>query len=488
MSMSVRKRILIHMILVSTFVALAILASGIWLFSGYVGEQIDDELDRALQGVLNEINALKRSAYTVSLYFANDPGIAKALAGGDRETLLIRATKMHVATGIELGIITDAFGKVLARTHAPEIYGDDLTTVHIVREALTGKTVNEFGSSVTVDMAAYSAAPIFDESGWFLGTVVVGFRLDTEYFVDKHKKITDCEVTIVRGNERVATTLLQEDGTRAVGTKVPEHIMQTLLRGKPFSGHSYILGQELLARYSPVLDADGTAVGALFVGRFLTKKTNTIWALIKAGLISTITILGIACLSIVLVTQHISAPIKKTLDKVYYDGLTGIYNRRYFDENIERIVQSMSRSGDALSLLMIDVDFFKQYNDTYGHTAGDDCLVAVADTLLKCVTRENDIIARYGGEEFVAILPDTDESGVGVVANRILKGMEERHILHEKSEAAAYVTVSIGSTTVRVSYHHKIADYIKCADKAMYTSKRNGRNRYTHLKFENAPE
>jgi len=467
------------MIVVSVFVALAILASGIWLFSDYVGEHIDDELDKALLEISSEIIALNDLTHVALLYFASDPELAGALAGGDREALLVRAAKMHVATRIGLCAITDASGKVLARTHAPEIYGDDLTMLHIVRAALSGKTVNGIGPGATTDMAAYSAAPIFDEGGRLLGTAVIGFRLDTEYFVDKHKRITGCEVTIVRGNERVTTTLLQEDGTRAVGTKVPEHVMETLLKGKAFSGHSYVLNQELLARYSPFLDADGTVVGALFVGRFLTKKTNTIWAFIKAGLISAIVILGITYLIIVLVTKHISAPIKRTLDKVYYDGLTGIYNRRFFDERIERIIRSMSRSGDTLSLMLIDIDFFKQYNDTYGHDTGDDCLKNIARILAQSLSRADDFVARYGGEEFVVVLPNADENGARVIADRLLENVRKYDIPYEKSAAESCVTVSIGVTTGTVGHAQSGRDYIRQADKALYISKQTGRNKYT---------
>jgi diguanylate cyclase (GGDEF)-like protein len=176
------------------------------------------------------------------------------------------------------------------------------------------------------------------------------------------------------------------------------------------------------------------------------------------------------------------------VDKVHYDALTGIYNRRFMEENLKQLIKSLSRSGGVLSIMVLDVDFFKKYNDTYGHSEGDACLKSVAETLSRAVTREGDFVARYGGEEFVVVLPHTDESGAHVTANRLLENMIECGIPHEKNEAADCVTISIGGTTTMVKHTHDGCDYIKRADEALYMSKQNGRNRYTHLKFEEAVE
>jgi len=166
-------------------------------------------------------------------------------------------------------------------------------------------------------------------------------------------------------------------------------------------------------------------------------------------------------------------------EKVFFDGLTNIYNRRFFDESITHIIKSLSRSGSTLSLMMIDVDFFKKYNDTYGHSAGDSCLKTVADVLSKNIPRIDDFVARYGGEEFVVVLPNTDENGARNVAERLLINIRKCNILHEKSDAANHVTISIGITTSSVEHTHTADDFIKRADKMLYKSKQNGRDRYT---------
>jgi len=163
------------------------------------------------------------------------------------------------------------------------------------------------------------------------------------------------------------------------------------------------------------------------------------------------------------------------------DPVTGIYNRRYMDENLKRIIKSLSRSKGTLSLLMIDVDHFKNYNDTYGHSKGDICLKVIAEVLKKNLLRADDFVARYGGEEFVVVLPNTSENGARMVADRLLDGIRARNITHEASNVAGYITISIGATTGFVQHTYTGDDYIKQADKAMYISKQNGRNRYTFL-------
>jgi diguanylate cyclase (GGDEF)-like protein len=167
------------------------------------------------------------------------------------------------------------------------------------------------------------------------------------------------------------------------------------------------------------------------------------------------------------------------LNLTIIDQLTGIYNRRFMDGSLKRIIKSLSRTGGNLSLLMVDIDYFKKYNDTYGHLMGDKCLIMVANTLAQCIAREDDFVARYGGEEFVVVLANTDENGAHIMADRLIKKIQECGIPHSQSDVADSVTISIGFTTCTVKYSQKGSDYIKCADAALYISKQNGRNRYT---------
>jgi len=171
--------------------------------------------------------------------------------------------------------------------------------------------------------------------------------------------------------------------------------------------------------------------------------------------------------------------ISDLLDKSHKDALTGIYNRRFLDEHLAQIIKSLSRSCGTLSMLLIDIDFFKKYNDTYGHKEGDNCLKTVAQTLKKSISRLDDFTARYGGEEFAVVLPNTDENGARLVANTLLENIRKLNIAHEKSDVAGCVTISIGGITGNVTHTQKSDDYIIHSDKMLYESKQNGRNRYT---------
>jgi len=165
--------------------------------------------------------------------------------------------------------------------------------------------------------------------------------------------------------------------------------------------------------------------------------------------------------------------------EVEYDALTGIYNRRFFDKSMKRIISTLSRSNSILSILMIDIDFFKPYNDTYGHIEGDKCLKIVARTLYQCVTRADDFVIRYGGEEFIVVLPNTDEQGARLIADKLLESIRSLNLPHGQSSVADYITISIGGTTGKVVHTHKADDFVKRADELMYKSKQEGRNRFS---------
>lgn len=159
------------------------------------------------------------------------------------------------------------------------------------------------------------------------------------------------------------------------------------------------------------------------------------------------------------------------------DGLTGLANRRTFDAALASEWRRSIRSRAPLSLLMIDVDHFKQYNDSFGHQGGDQCLTAVAQILADSVRRAGDFPARYGGEEFVVILPNTDEAGAALVAENIRSNIEKRAFRHPMSSVGPHVTVSIGRATVFPAADDKIEKIICLADVGLYQAKNLGRNR-----------
>ncbi|MEO5336433.1 MAG: diguanylate cyclase [Magnetospirillum sp. WYHS-4] len=159
------------------------------------------------------------------------------------------------------------------------------------------------------------------------------------------------------------------------------------------------------------------------------------------------------------------------------DALTGIANRRRFDEVFELEWTRAMRSGAPLSLILIDVDHFKWYNDEYGHAMGDQCLAAVAKAMSALVVRATDLAARYGGEEFACVLSNTDNAGALVVAEKIREAVAALEVEHKKSSAADHVTISIGVATVRPSKMDNPKDFFERADQCLYKAKESGRNR-----------
>jgi len=176
-------------------------------------------------------------------------------------------------------------------------------------------------------------------------------------------------------------------------------------------------------------------------------------------------------------SQQRLAETNKILQKLSaQDGLTGIANRRQFDRLLEKEWKRAIRHASSISLIMVDIDFFKLFNDTYGHQGGDDCLRQVASILEDSVYRETDMVARYGGEEFVILLPETGKQGALRVAETVRSQVEARRIPHEKSSVADFLTVSVGVATTVPERDSEPAALVEAADQALYEAKNQGRN------------
>ncbi len=207
----------------------------------------------------------------------------------------------------------------------------------------------------------------------------------------------------------------------------------------PQLGHEYYLAIDA----GPIFDADGKLIAVVETLRDMTEQKRAQTALERLA----------SC-----------------------DGLTGIANRRSFEEKVSMEWLRARREKSPLALLLLDVDHFKRFNDSYGHQAGDDCLRRVAQCLLSIVFRPGDVVARYGGEEFVVVLPSIDLSGALVVAERVREAVSHMGIPHAGSSFGV-VTVSIG---VSAGVPSQSVDYhalVKAADIALYQAKGAGRNR-----------
>ncbi len=184
--------------------------------------------------------------------------------------------------------------------------------------------------------------------------------------------------------------------------------------------------------------------------------------------------------SLVVLTRRLDEANRELTRLTSVDGLTGIANRRCFDETIQREWQRARRNRLPLSVLMVDVDFFKQYNDGYGHQAGDECLITVAKALETQLKRPGDLVARFGGEEFVVVLPETNAIGARRVAEQLRKGIAALALPHAYSEIGQTLTVSVGVSTAYPAPEDGTtvtARLLDNADQALYAAKKAGRNR-----------
>ena len=171
--------------------------------------------------------------------------------------------------------------------------------------------------------------------------------------------------------------------------------------------------------------------------------------------------------------------LNEELDQMAHeDALTGIANRRCFDEVSRKEWDRGLRDQQPLTLLLLDVDSFKKFNDFYGHGAGDQCLHSIGQALKASIMRTSDVVARYGGEEFVVLLPNTDLEGAMDVAQRIIKHIDALALPHSRSKVASFVTLSVGVTYLIPTNQNTLTAFLAKADAALYKAKENGRHQY----------
>jgi diguanylate cyclase (GGDEF)-like protein len=181
--------------------------------------------------------------------------------------------------------------------------------------------------------------------------------------------------------------------------------------------------------------------------------------------------------------EEVETANKKLFKISNTDPLTQLANRRSFFKVFSKEWKRACRNKSSVSIILLDIDNFKQYNDTYGHIAGDACLEKVAGILKKSAKRPLDLVARYGGEEFIILLPETDAKGAICVAESIRKALIAENIEHKNSATADRVTISAGCATAFPTMNDPRNNFINAADEALYNSKDNGRNLTTSINF-----
>jgi len=177
-------------------------------------------------------------------------------------------------------------------------------------------------------------------------------------------------------------------------------------------------------------------------------------------------------------TEEQLLTLQKQLEEYSYkDGLTGVANRRMFDTVLATEWANAQRTRQPLSLILLDIDHFKQFNDHYGHVQGDDCLKSVGQALSRAASRPRDFVGRFGGEEFVLVLPETDEAAARHIAERCRQQVRQQRIAHARSAVSSLLTISLGVGTIVPGAHDRPLDFLNSVDKLLYQAKQRGRDR-----------
>lgn len=263
------------------------------------------------------------------------------------------------------------------------------------------------------------------------------------------------------------------------------HVNQAGLKIMGYQSENEILGKMCNKTFCPIEEGQCPIIDLKQTieqsEKVLIKKNGEIIDILKSAIPITLENREVFLAAFVNITERKKA--EEYLERLSaLDGLTGIANRRCFDQFLDSQWVKSQTTASPLSLIMIDIDIFKSFNDTYGHQKGDDCLKLVANTLDQIVSSPPNLVARYGGEEFAAVLPNTTTESAFILAEKMRKSIEELEIQHSQSPNSKVVTVSIGVATVIPDKCLNSFHLIQAADQALYQAKELGRNRVTIFK------
>ncbi len=495
---------------------------------------LEKDVDRNLKLMTNIVIKASDNTFShfehLAAFFAQDQALIKAVELFDQKNVA-RIVRDYLNSEVDLDFITitDKNTMVMGRAHSPK-WGDYIANQRTVLEALQGRAAQGVVLGSEVPFSFRASHPLQRQDGTIVGSLSLGLNLAVPDYVDWLKAMTGLEVSIFLGADCVMTTIMKGERRQTREQSLAPEIAAAVLQdGQSRVASVLIEGVHYKAAYWPVRDLDGNIVGCWFLGDSL-EDLMAAWNQSVYDIITAVfALLVLLTIIFVPVSIKISAPIRKISryiqevsnnkldarlniygandigelaaklrnmvailrtrnDKMrelsYRDALTGLWNRRYFMIVAKQEISLALRYEQKICLGMADIDFFKQVNDSYGHSAGDMVLKHVAD-LFGANLRASDTVARYGGEEFCFLLPHTSLQE-GRVAMEKLRRLCEASALTLRPSEAVKVTVSFGvaalSQDEAEQYHSaekELALLIERADRALYRSKREGRNRVT---------
>ena len=344
--MSIKMKIVFPMSIIILCAMVTLLVANIIAFSNTLDNEILDSLSIASDSLDDHVEGLKSSAYVASMYLAEDESIIKAVQSNDTAELLRRAQEIEASTGMGFSVFVDANGTVILRTDAPGSNGDNLSGMLTVHAALGGTSHSSVEQAANVRISASAATPIRNAQGSIIGAVLTGYRMDTDAFADNMKRIFNVEVTVFLGDTRIATTIIQNNGARAVGTQAAENVSRIVLAGNVYSGEAKILDKDAFVQYIPIRSSDGKVLGMLFVGRYTTHKTQVLKRFVMIGVVIFLLTLGIGATCVTIITGRVVAPLNPLTAFMTKAGTTGDLALSQDDVNI---ISKMSQGNDEIA-------------------------------------------------------------------------------------------------------------------------------------------
>jgi methyl-accepting chemotaxis protein len=315
--MSVSKKMLVSVILLLVVFTVVIVSYALISFNDLTNEMSTKDANISLELLEGEVNSLKEQSKNITVLLAKNPELTKAVANRSKEEIISSVNKITAGLSIEFITLMDTEGNVLARIHQPEKSGDNLAYQDNIKGAIQGKTLSLIEEGTAIKLSARTGAPLYDETGTFVGVVSTGYRFDKEQTVDNLKSITGNEFTIFLGDERVSSTIMV-DGKRAIGTKLDPVIANIILKeGKEYNGEADILGVPYITSYKPLRGGEkNDIIGVLFSGVPLSQ--------VKAANKSMITMIVVLTAAFLRVLIWILSVIIKKIIGIPVNTLTGM--------------------------------------------------------------------------------------------------------------------------------------------------------------------
>ncbi|MDR2600249.1 MAG: cache domain-containing protein [Oscillospiraceae bacterium] len=368
--MKVRRSIFIPMIILAVGACAIVLISSILIFSNEMNENIRKRVDIADTLAHNEINTMLNNARTAVIAISNNVELIDAIEEENRYRILYLANEFQNIAHVDAIMVTETNGTVIARTHQPDAYGDNISDMIHIKAAMEERIQESLIiGRVIVNIGAFAGAPVYNNDGDFIAIVSIGHRFDTQDFVYKLQNLTGCEASVFLDGKRISTTLKEENGEYAIGSELDEYILDIVNSGERYTGFISILGATLLTTYSPLIDSDGNVIGILAIAYNTDEDSNTIYRAIYVGIIATVIVVAACILIAIYFSKFIEIRLKRmtselfemTRQKKEFEDATIVKEKQYIKEleeareELSKALSAAESANDAKSIFLANM-------------------------------------------------------------------------------------------------------------------------------------